>query len=196
MTAVESITILCEEYKAEFYTPTGCIKPTIQMRIDWINKNIPKEKISEYTHKILENCKGEYLKAGQLPSIASMAELLKPDKDILEYEAEKMFNELLKKLDRYKGFVTDNPRLQAGLDSIGGWLALCDTLIVEQPFRRKRFVEIYTTVNPECVTLAKYHGLNTDGKTVFIGNENTLKIGGSKNNLVILSDVAKAKKAG
>ncbi|MDA3900038.1 MAG: hypothetical protein PF637_05910 [Spirochaetes bacterium] len=191
MTAEQAVLLLCEEYNASPTDGAGNPKIGIQYRIKWIRDHITQDRIEWFVQQVLLTCKSEYLKAGMLPSLAAMAEIIEPKLDELLIEGAEAFNTILKKLDRYKDFATDNKRLQAGLISVGGWKSLCASQKTDQKYLRERFANAYAKCNLEKIELRRESGIGSSGKLVFIGTETGRQMLEEKPQDIVLEKIAK-----
>jgi hypothetical protein len=163
MTAKQAMIYLCQIYRTDIKDVQ--VKPVEK----WLEKNIQETEMQKFVGKILQNVKTEYEK---LPSVATLEEIKKPDKNLLEQLAHQKFNELINKVDSYRDFITDDNRIQAGLDAIGGWLALCNSLKNELKWLRKDFIKAFIQEGINPITICKRsYGIGTSKKYNFIGNE-------------------------
>ena len=190
MTAEQAVLLLCEEYNASPTDGAGNPKIGIQYRIKWIRDHITQERIEWFVQQVLLSCKSEYLKAGMLPSLAAMAEIIEPKLDDLLIEGAEMFSQVLAKVDRYRDFATDNKRLQAGLTAIGGWKSLCASQISDQKYLRDRFANAYAKCSPEKIELRREKGIGTSGNVVYIGSEHGRKMIEDDQQSAVLIDIA------
>jgi hypothetical protein len=167
MTAKEAIVFLCPIYRTDIKDPQ--IKPVEK----WLESNVKEDEMQRFVGKILQTVKTEYEK---FPSIATLEELIKPNKDNLEQIANMMFNKLLNKINIYRDFITDDSRIQSGLNAIGGWKGLCNSVIAEQKWIRKDFIKAFVqeAINPVTKCICN-EGIGTSGKIIFIGDEKKCK---------------------
>jgi len=175
MTAKEAIVILCELYKSELLDKNGNLKLSNKLIEQWLQENIQEKDMNNFIKKVLLSVKTEYK---QMPSLATMNELLHPtiDKDALEIIATQKFDEMLEKVNIYRDFVTDDSRVQAGLNAIGGWRGFCNSLTNELKWLRKSFIKAFVQEEITPLTpLKRFYGIGTTGKYRFIGNAEKCK---------------------
>lgn len=186
MTAQEAILFLCEEKQVQ-KDEGGKLKMTIAYRIKWLSQNVEERNIERWLKAILSHPEFKFVATGFLPSLALMEEVCRPSRESLELEAERQFSLVLRNISRYEHLETSNHRLAAGLTACGGWLALCDSLDTDIPFRRKEFVRAYCNSTRALTEPVIWHGLSHhERQPLCIDSADTVRLEHKPDNVTML----------
>lgn len=186
MTPLDVVLLWAEEKGVNIYDSKGELRVGVSWRVRTISQNIKPEQLESYALMVMRHPEFLYVGKGELPSLALMEKVLKPDADALKAEAEKQFSLLIKaagSFGRYEHFQTMNPRLVAGMTAIvgvGGWTDICNLNTEDLHYRRKNFVEAYCRgVSDPLPEPVVYRGLSTniEKEPKSIDSPDILKIG-------------------
>lgn len=143
----------------------------LTMTSQWICKNIPAERHKELLQSVTENFIPTSTNA--FPKIAEFKAALSGSAGNSERLANAAFDLILKKLNINKPAVVECPCAQAGLDAIGGWIALGNSEIEGLNWTRKNFVRAYCSAKADGVNSAPkiYSGISDNPSgTILIGD--------------------------
>jgi hypothetical protein len=186
MTAQDAILFLCEEKQVQ-KDEGGKLKMTIAYRIKWLSQNVEEHNIERWLKAVLSHPEFKFVAQGFLPSLALMEEVCRPSRESLELEAERQFSLVLRNISRYEHLETSNHRLVAGLTACGGWLALCDSLDTDIPFRRKEFVRAYCNSTRALTEPVIWHGLSHhERQPLCIDSADTVRLEHKPDNVTML----------
>jgi hypothetical protein len=183
MTYKEAVLMMCEGFHVDATDETGKPRNDVKIMGRWLKLKLQEKDLDEFVLRVLERVDAKMLRKNVLPSLYDLSQVLKPE---LESEAAAWFEKLMDCPNSYRDFVTDNPRLQAAVIRLGGWIAICNSLIDDQKYMRKDFIHEYCNCNPSTIEMRQLPGRGTMGKIAFYGDEpDKLQLEGNQNLEVI-----------
>jgi len=106
------------------------------------------------------------------PDVAVFEEIFK--KDNIEAEAMDAYNEVNNNICSYRDIMFEDIRVQAVIESMGGWIAYCQRDPNYESLHRKEFIKLFKlyTNNPPSIRHRILRGLLDKNECIFIGNRN------------------------
>lgn len=109
----------------------------------YIVKTFKESELDKFFSKIVQKISNKYKLPPDIATLESLAH--ETDSDKIKIGANKAWEMLCIKSNRYTNIFFEDLRIQESLSGIGGWMRFCDRLKKEEPFMKKQFIDLYIT---------------------------------------------------